>query len=700
MKLHRLRLLSASLALAACPFMGAALSTPAWAAGPVIVAPSSSTASSTYGLAARLPKDTEGFLSFYHLSDLWDGFKNSNFLKKVMANEKVVKGLELDQIVREWENNAEMRKYGTMAASMLGNEILIATPAGFTESLANILKQMPALYGAVFTARISRAVDGDGPGMPKQMYPVVEALSDLKVPPFMIAFKAGAHREDLNGLIQHGLSGIPAEFMSKLEKGTFQTEGHTFNSLVLTVGKVMPDRAKEEMTRDLARAADSEEKGTALAKKLQAKTVELAYGWVDDYFVISVGSDHNHVKFVGAADSIFTDADVAKRAEQFAARKPLSFSYTSQKSLKTLNEFGGLMKTLVDYASGAKSLDLPFKLDGVIAELKTLEAKANAIWPNDPDAAIGAMWWEGGLRAEAFGGNKPRANDNSRPLGLTTLADDKTFLVMGGRSNGAFRDKVFGYLEDVASSVWNIYKKEVTPALPDDVRQGAAMGEMMALPMVKELWKSLQSFRAAMGDESAFFINLDGAMPDIPGANIPPDVVSKGKIPRIAWMNELKDRSKLAESWSGLKTLLSSAAAIAASQTGANIPTEPTAKTEGTLEMYGYKLPIDTGDLWPHTGVNVTHWFLSSSPSFTKELSTKTASPSGTPCGSRFKVNFHALWNFASDWTKILPIGDREQEVIDFALPLVRSLRGVEFTSGEEGGQSHDSFHLDIKDTE
>jgi hypothetical protein len=310
------------------------------------------------------------------------------------------------------------------------------------------------------------------------------------------------------------------------------------------------------------------------------------------------------------------------------------------------------------------------------------------------------MWWDGGLHAETYGGNKPRSYDNSRPLSLANLSSDKTFLLMAGRSNGAHRDKVFAWFEDLAVSVYGIYQKEVKAMMPDDVRQGAAMGEMVALPMVKELWKSLQSFRAAMGNESALFLNLDGAIPEIPGSNIPPDIASKGKIPRLAWMNELKDRAKLTESWNGLKTIISSAAAIAASQTGMNIPTEPTTKTEGSLELYGYKLPVDTGDLWPHTAVNATNWFFSTSPSFTKELAGKTPAPGGPACGSHFKVNFNALWSYASDWVKLLPIGGGEEEKIGFALSLLRSVGGVDVVLGEESGQAHDQFHLSIKDIE
>jgi hypothetical protein len=605
--------------------------------------------------------------------------------------------MDLDDLMRDWEQDPKLRKFGTMAAKMLGSEVMIATPAGFTDSVAGIIKQVPMLQAAFFSARISRP--GEHQGLPPQMLPVVEAVSDLNVPPVIIAMKAGAVREDLDGLIKAGMSHMPPEVTSKLDTGTFDAGGYTFNSLGVKVSKVAPEREQETMRKELIQVTGSEEKGSALAKKLLAKTVEISWGWVDDYFVVSIGPDHSHLKFVSAADSVLTNADLAQRAAQFAEKKPFAFSYTSQKSLKKMNETG-VIDMLIALAGAAKNAGAPVKLDGVISELKALDAKGDAIWPNDPDASVGAMWWDGGLHIESYGGNKPRSYDNSKPLTLASLASDKTLLMMAGRANGPYRDKVFGWLEELAASVWGIYQKEVKTLMPDDVRQGAAMGEMVALPMVKELWKSLQSFRGAMGDESALFLNLDGAMPEIPQANIPPDIASKGKIPRLAWMNELKDRKKLTESWSGLKTIISSVAAIAASQSGMNIPTEPTEKTEGTLEMYGYKLPVDTGDVWPHTAVTPSHWFFSTSPSFTKELAGKTPAPSGPACGSHINLNFSALWNFASDWMKLLPMGPREEEKSGFVLSLLRSLRGIEVVLGEESGQAHDKVHVSIKDAE
>ena len=405
MKLHRFRLLSASAALAAAPFVIPALSTQSYAAGPIVA--EAAATDSTYGLAARLPKDTEGFVSFYRLSELWNGFRKSNFVKKVLANEQLVQEMKLDELLSEWERNPVLQQYGTMAGSMLGGEVSIILPAGFSENFAVILKHLPALQSAFFVAR--QVSPGDSPGMPAEMLPLVEAVAGMELPPVTFAMKAGEHRDELKALIGQALAQIPSEAMEKLTKSKSEAGGGTFEHLTVKVGKAMPPDAQKNMRKDLAKVTGSKEKGNALADKLLAKTAELSWGWVDDYFVISLGSGHSQIKFATAVDSVLTNPEVAARAAQFAPKKPLSLSYTSQKALKTMGEMGGVLDTLASLADAAKKAGAPVDVDSIVAELKKLDTKASAIWPNDPDAMVGVSWWDGGLRGENFGGPKPRS---------------------------------------------------------------------------------------------------------------------------------------------------------------------------------------------------------------------------------------------------------------------------------------------------
>jgi hypothetical protein len=695
MKLHLPRILSASLALSLAPFTGGLLSTSVHGADIVAQA---TAPESVYGLASRLPKDTEAFASLYRFRGLLDGFLESNFLKKVMANEMLVKEMDLDDIKNALENDPQVKEYATLAADVLGGELTIAFPAGFSSKFTAIIKALPAVQAGYFMARVSGPGENSGP--PKELLPIVENLATLEVPPVLLSLKAGKHKDTLKALIGQAISQIPGDVTSKLEEGKFEAGGASFESITVRVSKLMDTDDKGDMERDLGKAFGDEAKGTALAKKLQAKSVEIAWGWLDDYLIVSIGPDHSHVKFTTAADSVLTHPDVAAHAAAMAGKRPIGFTYTSQQTLRAFGELGGLFEMLTGYAELAQKSGVPVKLDGVIAELKALDAKADALWPNDADASVAALWWDGGLHAEAWGGPKARGLDSSKPLTLPSLAGDKTFLMVAGRTDTVFADKVWGFVEEIGVSLYGVYQKEVRQMLPDDVRQGSAMGEAFALPLVKELWKSVQSFRAAMGAESAFLVNLDGVMPQIPGSNIPPDVSAKGRIPRLAWVSELKDRAKLAESWNGLKTLISSVTSLVAMQTGKNIKGEPVERKEGAVEMYGFELPMNLGDVWPHAAIAGSQYYLSTSPSFTKELAGKTPSAVSPALGLKASVNFPALWNYAGDWSKLIPAGPEESEMIAFGLSLARSIGTLNVEAGAEGGKSHSSLHWTIKDAE
>jgi hypothetical protein len=693
------RLFTASLALAFAPVLAGPLCNPVRAqeaAAPAVAL------DSVYGLAARLPKDTEGFASLYRLRPLVEDFLKSNIVKKIKNHEQIARELELDDIERALDD-PQFRQYVELAAEALGNELTIAVPAGFSEKFAALIKAAPMLQAGFFMARaVNIGPNGEAQpsGPPKELLPIIESMAALEMPPVILALNAGKQKEMLQALIGQGLNELPGEVTDKLESGKFEAGGVSFDSFTLRVGKLLDDDDKRDMESDLGKAYGDEEKGKALAKKLQSKSVEIAWGWLDSHLILSIGPDHSHVKFVSAADSVLTHPDVAARAAQVAAKNPIGFTYTSQQAQRTLAAAGGFFDTLLSLADMAKKAGAPVNLDNVTKELQALDAKADALWPNDAVASVGAIWWDGGLNAEAWGGAKMRGLDSSKPLTFPSLASDKTFLLLAGRSDMAFSDKVWKFIEDTGVSIFSIYEKDVKGMMPDDVRQGAALGEAFGLPMVKELWKAVVNFRASLGAEAAILVNLDGAMPAIPGSPIPPDVVAKGRIPRVAWVSELKDRAKLTEAWGGVKSLLTNAAAIVAAQTGTNIKTEPVTKKEGDVELYGFELPMDLGDVWPHAAATASQYYLSSSPSFTKELAAKAPSAVSPALGLKAQVNFPALWIFADHWARLIPAGPEESEMIEFALTLARAVGSLDVQAGEEAGQSHSKLRWTLKDIE
>ena len=217
------------------------------------------------------------------------------------------------------------------------------------------------------------------------------------------------------------------------------------------------------------------------------------------------------------------------------------------------------------------------------------------------------------------------------------------------------------------------------------------MAAGMGVGMIQAVWKNFQQFRASLGGESAVLVNLDGTMPPLP--NVPAEL-KDAKFPRVVVVSDLKDRAKLAESWKGIGGTIGLALSLA------KMPaTDPVEMKDGDLTTWGYKLPMDTGDLWPHTGVSGTRWLFGTSPSFTKTIAAKAAAAVGPPSGAHVYINFAALWTMAEDFFGRMPAERaQEKEMITSVLPFLRSLSELDARCGEDKGAAHHHLFLHITD--
>ena len=663
---------------------------------------------STGGFAARLPKSTEGFASFYRLNELWDGFANSNFVKRLMNHPVLSRELDLDSLKAEWDRNPQMQEAVALAKEIAGKEVIVAIPEGFTGNAVRLAKALGPVLSSAFTSGMQRSVKAaagqaavaDKPRFddliasqsPAQLQAMLTDLTDSDVPPLLIAAKAGGAREKLDGLVKQALDSMPPDAQQVFEKTTFKADGkYEFQSVLLLVSKAMPPPEVEKMKAEFSSMTGDPVKGAALAEKVLAKTIELSWGWVDDYFVFAIGKDHSHVKLASAADSVLHVPEVSSRAAAWQAKKPLSLGYVSQKTARALTEvFGGMTDTLISLVElGAGQSPIP--LDGIIADLRNISTRAKTVWPNDASAMVAASWWDAGLHSEYFGGPKVRAFDSSKPLTYGSLAGPATVFLSESRVNEAESNKVFAFFEEACATIYASYQKNIKPGLPAEMQGNIGMGEAIGIPMIKGLWKSVQDFRTSLGSESAVLVNLDGAMPDLPQV---PAELKGAKIPRLLVVSDLKDRTKLSESWQGVGSVISSVIALSK----APMKAEPTEKKTGEMTSWGWELPMDTGDFWPHTAVSGTRWYLGTSPAFTSETAAKSPAPSGPACGAHARINFNAVWDYAASIVPLTPNLPEQKKNMSDILDLCRVLGELEVRTGDDNGEAHSTVFLDIRD--
>jgi hypothetical protein len=705
---HRVRLYSAALLVSAAPFLSVSCSkqedstaaaggTGTAKSGTVIAGSVATAPASAWGFTAHLPKTTEGFVSLYRLGDLVTSFKSSGFVKKVLSIPEVAKEINMEKIQAIWDNNAPLKD----AAALLESEVVFSMQEGFTDSALSLAKAVgPVMMAGIRQSIQNRQAGAGGPagGMmdimqsdPKAVAAMVQGLVETDLPPVMIALKAGSAKDRVDAMLKSGLEAMPPEAKQMLEPGTFKLAGkHEFQSLTFKAAKAIPPNAEDAVRAQLTQFVGDPAKAASLTGKLLAKTIEISWGWVDDSLVIGIGKDHSHVKLASPADGVLSLPETSARTGAWESKKPISLSYTSLKTNQAIvAALGGMMDTIISIVeSGAGKA--PFPMDGIIADLKKLSARANELWPSKVTASVAASWWDGGLNVESFGGPVLEAYDSSKPLSYGSLAGPATVLLSETRVNEASRDKAFAFVEEVVATLWSSFQTNVKPNLPPDAQQKLAMADV-AIPVIKDLWTSIQVFRSALGSESGLLVNLDGAMPPLP--QIPPELKNV-KIPRILVVSDLKDRAKLGAAWLGISKVVNGIAALAQ----VPVKPDPVEKQEGNVTMWGLPIPIDTGDLWPHTAVAGNRWYLGTSPSFTKEAAGKTVAPSGPPAGTHVRLNFKAIWDYANSVSGVIPIQPEERKNMTLALELLSVFGEIDSRMGEDKGDSHITLFVGIKD--
>ena len=677
---------------------------------PGAVKASDATASaSSWGFVARLPKSTEGFAAFYRLSDVWNGFKNSNFVSRIMSNPVLARQMELDSLKAAWDRNDKWRETAALVEEIAGKEVVVVLAEGFTENAVRLAKVAGPIMSGAITSGMQNRIKAPAGGQdsvpekssferfmesqtPAQMQAILTNLTDSEYPSLLLAVNAGGVRQKLDGLVKQALDSMPPDAQQVFEKSSFKADGkYEFQSLLFRAAKAVPPDAVEALKAEFSKMAGDPAKGAAFAEKVLAKTIELSWGWVDDHFVLALGKDHSHVKFAAAADSALSLPEVSSRAAAWQSKKAISLGYVSQKTIRALTgAFGGMTDTLISLVEMG-AVKSPFPLDGVIADLRKLSTRAKALWPNEASAIIAASWWDGGLHSESFGGPRPRAFDASKPLTYGSFAGPATVFLSESRVNGAESDKSFAFFEEVCSTLYESYQKNIKPNLPAEMQGNIGMGEAMGIPMIKGLWKSVQDFRASLGSESAVLVNLDGAMPDLPQV---PAEWKGAKIPRLLAVSDLRDRAKLAESWQGAGSVISAVIGIAKLP----VKAEPTEMKSGDTTLWGWELPMNTGDFWPHTAVSGARWYLGTSPSLTREIAAKTPVPSGPASGAHVRINFNAVWDYAASLVPLAPNLPEQKKNMTGVLDLCRVLGEIDARCGEDKGESHDTLFLGIRD--
>jgi hypothetical protein len=665
----------------------------------------------SYGIAALLTKDVEAFGSNYKLHDLWVKLSKSNWAKTLINLPVLKDEPKFQQLLDQW-NSPQMAKGKDIVEAIFGVEVAAVYSAGFAEKSLPWMELAGDVQGLQIQQGFLTAMSGgrppDSSKFLREAAPeLIPALAKCDIPPLFFAFKAVKAKEDIEGGLGMAIAMIGTQLPPGVELGKFKlADKYDFQNITLDASKLIAAVQEEMIRGQLAEMLGDEAKAKQTLETLKKKRIEIAWGWVGDYLILSIGSDHAHVKFAESdADSALAIPAVARRAAEYAGKNPLSLGYASaamQEKIHGKVEFADAFKKLSDELNG---LLKPEHIAGMQDDVKKFEGKIQALHHAKFDPMVSVSYLEGGIRAEVFGGAQQTALNTTKPLGFASLLTKSAFIFADSRTNPANDGKLAGVIEDGAVMLWNWYEKYGRTMVPENERQGAQMVEGLAIPAVKDLWAASRRLAKALGDESAFVLDLNGPMPTFP--NLPPNL-AEGKVPRLAWVAELKDRAGVSEAWQGFAKVLKQVAALAP---GGGIP-DPTSKKDGDVEVHFIEPPLPAGDFLPHIAISKDRWIISSSPSLTKEITSKTPAVGGAATGAEWRLQIPAACDLAEAWLKVVDkdpafffrsSSDQKQytelrPTFGELLKLGRSIQSLEWRVSSEGSESRNSMFLQLED--
>lgn len=659
-----------------------------------------------YGFAAQVPKDAEAYTAFYDIRKLWRDLRDSKAAAALRANPSIRKHLDdpsLRQALGQVQQHPTSVKLRAVIGDALAEEAFIILPQGTAAKLQawqHFVNEMRVQQFKSALAATGARPDAD---------PIAGYLAAyqsegkaLEIPAVIVGAKFSTEKAVLTDLI----AGLEKKLPAGAESSTFNLNGNLpFKSLVFTASKMVPQAQQDVLKKMLAAKISDPKALDDVFQSLMARKMEVAYGFIGDYFVVSLGEDHAHLKFAATPGESLLARPEIKVAAQYAEKPLLSFSW---------NDAAMGMLSLPHYELTpwfeALKTDLDQKLPGIDLkklgdDLARIDAKGAKIFPKDVTSIVGVTYRDRGICSEIFGGMKMPALNGAKPLKFESMPANTTFFWMDAQRNPAIKAAAFAWMEDVASTGYNLFLNVGMQKLPDKQRLGFGIFQNLAVPKLIELYQiTRDQYSNSLGDEGALAVDLGGEMPAIP--MLPQPIIDNGKMIRVAVVKEVKDRKLLAQSWeSYLKVARDVALMIPqTAQMPGGLPEPKTETTDGVAQSYyPLSLPFPTGDLLPNVATTDNVLVMSTSRKYSLELA-KAASnaPSQKPIALEMQINSKAACDFLEKWVAIVKNNpdmmttlapDKAEEVkrrlpvISALLQAARYVTGIECQVYEENGQ-------------
>jgi len=603
-----------------------------------------------FGFLSRLPADTEGVIGALNFSDLY----------RAISTSETIKGA-LDFFGEGSISEQEIQMGQEAIDTYVGKELFFALCAGSTDKLSHLNTVKDQMGNFAFGMLNAKSVTAGGAD-PNEMVanlrePLVTALRNenselskaiagFECPPIILGSKmdGGAAQQVAAWLDTMEDQLPPIAIVSPFDIGD-----STFTSWKINFQDIITEAEKAEINEFF-----KDEKATdALVKMLRAKTFELTYGVIDNYLVVTLGSNHDHLKFVSNPEESILAAKRFQFSDAYLNKELIGYAF-AHKGLLSLGKQGGGIQGMAEKISSAlttaqDSAEVK-ELGGWINRLGT---QLSGMGKGEAQTYLGVTYMDEGLHGESVGGFTSELADGKSKAYFANMAPADSALVISGATNPAFRKKSIELVETLAAGVEigvKAYSSESES--PEVLNQYKGLKDGFGSHLEK-IWGTLSGdFIEGLGSHSGVIVDFNGTMPKkIP--NVPNVIVNEGKIPRIVIASDVKDRKKLAASWEAINAELNSAFEKIP-DLELQVPDVMTGDSDHLATHY-FSFPYFSNNFMPSLSLNDELFFLSTSKQYTESLAAAAKESSdGDIRGLYMRVNYTEVNKLATHWVDLV----------------------------------------------
>lgn len=612
-----------------------------------------------FGAAAQVPDDVSAYSASLNLAERWTRIWQSNAVQNLMALPTVqqawmqAQGPPFFTSLMQTANTHPVAMQGLpVLKDALSTEVFVC--AG--PDLAETVGALGHLYGEMQLARMQSQIAGATGAATNNLEStfgdmietVLQNEDRLKLPSFLIGFRL-TNVEAATLFIDEWLPLVNTGPVGVIEKKTI-SDGQFY--VLDTSGQQLPDSVIAQMTSALQSTKQPADVIERLTNFVRGQRVNVAIGVLEDYLMISLGSDTSLPERWG------TDSSLAK-SESFAPARAhfkeglATLSYTA-KSMSaepvTPEDVQNMVEYLLDSIPG-------FTVPAALTERlrKDVKLLAGEFPIPEQHETLAFSFDNQGTESFKFGEPFSASLDGSLPLSVLAHRGPQPIVASAARATknpDGYEQAVkwikvaFGYFEDFG-----------VPAIPPEDRPKYEQAMSIAMPFLASVDAATRDHLvpAVDGTQSIFVMDGRGELAVLPGGEVlqPPLV-----IPRLGTVVELNDADQfkiaITDYAEASRKLI---ADIDATYPGSmppsvTIPAPQTVETAGGTH-YFYPLPIDLGrDILPSALIKDRLLVLSSSASLAEQLVDEQPMPdckvTGTDAaaGAVMTIEFTELWNF------------------------------------------------------